>query len=553
MHRLATMLCAVAMLGWIVGCGDDNEGRDATLLVPDSSTRTATPLQSETFVPFATPTPLARRTPTRGSAATATPTPSGLPATPTAVAAARIVLEGTFVSGQTSVVRATLFSEVPVAGTQNDIRFAGSAVRVVANARGEPDCSVNPAIDKNGTAFGFLPGGCDPATDCEAVRAFVLAVDNADPIPSGSLLYQCNVAVELDAPAETSLLCEKPGAATPSGGAVRTDCDGVIVVPGRTSTPRPTATRTPMTTPPRAQIILTGAFVPGQTNAVRAILLSPVPVAGTQNDIGFDVAAARVVADASGRPDCTVNPAIDKDATGFNFLPNGCDPAIDCQAVRAVVISIENVDAIPSGSLLYECNVAVEPDAPPGTGLRCEEAGAAGLEGEAIPTGCNDIVVGPTPTPTEVRTPQAALQVSRVEGSPGETVPLEVRLSSVDAGVEVAALQTDLLLPPAVQVSATAAGDPDCRVNPEIDKPDTVYGFLDAGRTVRVFVLSFAANFLESIPVSSLLFTCDATISLDALPGELLPIGCRMTLGSTASGEEIPMSCEPGEITVRAD
>jgi hypothetical protein len=58
---------------------------------------------------------------------------------------------------------------------------------------------VNDAIEKGGTSFAFQPSGCTAGTDCTGVRALVLALDNVDPIPTGSVLYTCQVAIAGDA------------------------------------------------------------------------------------------------------------------------------------------------------------------------------------------------------------------------------------------------------------------------------------------------------------------------------------------------------------------
>jgi hypothetical protein len=46
-------------------------------------------------------------------------------------------------------------------------------------------------------AFAFLPPGCF-GPDC-SVRALVLAFDNVDPIPDGSVLFTCHMLIAPDA------------------------------------------------------------------------------------------------------------------------------------------------------------------------------------------------------------------------------------------------------------------------------------------------------------------------------------------------------------------
>jgi hypothetical protein len=87
--------------------------------------------------------------------------------------------------------------------------------------------------------------------------------------------------------------------------------------------------------------------------------------AGTQNDISFTQMTA-VAANADGTPDCVVNPHIDKEATAFGFLPPGCSPGVDCQAIRAIVFSMGIQKAILGDAVLYQCAVDIAGDAAPG-------------------------------------------------------------------------------------------------------------------------------------------------------------------------------------------
>jgi hypothetical protein len=114
-------------------------------------------------------------------------------------------------------------------------------------------------------------------------------------------------------------------------------------------------------------------------------------VGAAQNDVAFDPSAP-IGANADGAPDCAVNPAINKNATTFVFQPEGCTPGATCQSVRTVVISLENVDPIPDGSVLYDCAVSISLDAALGHyyPLVCSTAGASDLEGNPLATSCAD-------------------------------------------------------------------------------------------------------------------------------------------------------------------
>ena len=74
---------------------------------------------------------------------------------------------------------------------------------------------MNPAIDKSGTSFAFLPEGCTPGDTCTGVRALVRALDEVNsPIPSGSALYTCEVAIDGEVANGTyPLACDNAGQA----------------------------------------------------------------------------------------------------------------------------------------------------------------------------------------------------------------------------------------------------------------------------------------------------------------------------------------------------
>ena len=106
--------------------------------------------------------------------------------------------------------------------------------------------------------------------------------------------------------------------------------------------------------------------MPGERVGVEVRLeVTSTQVAGVQNDLTWDGAAVGIAAGSDGRPDCVVNPAINKAASGFAFLPSGCR-ATACTGMRALIVAADNVDAIADGSLLYTCEVDVAADAAAG-------------------------------------------------------------------------------------------------------------------------------------------------------------------------------------------
>ena len=168
--------------------------------------------------------------------------------------------------------------------------------------------------------------------------------------------------------------------------------------PGDTATPTATRTSAPTPTPantPTAGVLIevgSGLAAPGQQIRLGVTLhATQQQVGGTQNDILFDPHAS-VAAKADGTPDCAVNPGIGKEATSFTFQPPGCTPDATCERVRAFVLSFDNVDPIPDGSLLYTCIVSVAGDAAVGSDypLVCSGVGASDPEGNAVAASCTD-------------------------------------------------------------------------------------------------------------------------------------------------------------------
>lgn len=117
-------------------------------------------------------------------------------------------------------------------------------------------------------------------------------------------------------------------------------------------------------------------------------------VAYVRNTIRYD-ARTRVVARADRRPLCAEleepPPGNGIHQVGFSFGPAGCLLGIDCDTVGAVYLTIFALDPVPDGFPLFSCTVQIAADARPGRyPLRCEYATAADLDGNEIPTTCDD-------------------------------------------------------------------------------------------------------------------------------------------------------------------
>jgi len=233
-----------------------------------------------------------------------------------------------------------------VIATQNRLDFGRDAF-VGASANGQPDCAVNPAIDKEATGFRFVPLGCDAALDCSGVRVFVLSFQSLEPIADG-VLYTCQVTIAADAAEGTyPLALDELGASAPGG--VLLETDGT-----------PGAVSVSVVREPAARIVVGEASGFAGFDAPLGVtleLLDPeAEVAEVQVDLDTNTDAFRVAAE-DDLPSCAVNPALEKEASSFTFLPDGCDPLLDCATLRATIRSAASALPIADGALLFTCSL----------------------------------------------------------------------------------------------------------------------------------------------------------------------------------------------------
>jgi len=116
----------------------------------------------------------------------------------------------------------------------------------------------------------------------------------------------------------------------------------------------------------------------------------------TENQVLLDARAP--IAARGTRPNCTVNPAIEKNSTVFTFLPAYCTANGSCERIKSIVISFGDSAPIPDGSVLYTCAVDIATSATPGdvVSLVCAEPVASGPRGELLEPFCinGEITVG---------------------------------------------------------------------------------------------------------------------------------------------------------------
>jgi len=288
--------------------------------------------------------------------------------------------------------------------------------------------------------------------------------------------------------------------------------------------------------------------MPGDTVPVTATLSTGTDmVAGTQNDITIPTGLS-IGMDADGNPNCAVNPAIRKTATSFAYLPAGCTVGTTCTGVRSIVLSLTNVTAIPDGSVLYTCQVAIANNAPSGDlTLNNTNANASDPSGGQLATTAVSgvVTVGGGPSTPVV------IHVGSGSGAQGSTATFDVTLES---GVDVAGTQNDIAFEPKTRIPLNDEGNPDCTVNPDIRKTATSFAYLPAGCTpatdcvgIRAIVLSLTN--VTVIPNGARLYSCNVAIAADATDG-MHPLACTNANASDPQGGQLETSCTNGSITV---
>ena len=143
-----------------------------------------------------------------------------------------------------------------------------------------PSCGVNPAIGKGGSAFSFLPSKCTGSA-CTSVKGLVLALDNTDPIPDGSLLYTCKVKIAATAangayPLTNSGVgfSNSAGDSVPGTGTNGEVIVGGVVPPTNTPTLTPTEGEEPNTpTPTRTATATLPPVTPPTATATRTRII----------------------------------------------------------------------------------------------------------------------------------------------------------------------------------------------------------------------------------------------------------------------------------------
>jgi cysteine-rich repeat protein/predicted outer membrane repeat protein len=373
--------------------------------------------------------------------------PGGSPPAPWPTGATQVLIGSSTVNpGATVNVPVALASKgASVAAVLSEIIFDPA----IADLIGPSACQIDTTVGETkmlSTAVVTCPGPsadpCPAGTEGKKrLRAVVYPMSDLTPILDGSF-YTCTFSVQASASFGNSPLdCARTEASDSSGNRIGLTCAGGaldVSATGTPSTPTATPTITPGT-PVSAPVIMLGTAtgMPGQQVTVGAVLASAgAQVSGTQNDIGFDatnvaVNAKHVCMSADSvictidqdcplgdkciaKPDCAVNSNINKPDAVFAFLPPGCSG--DCTGAQAIIRSLQSLDAIENGSVLYTCTITIAAAASAGAHPLIVTAAAmtdtlgnnipdvGGVDGAVCVGDCTPIPTPTTPTNTPLAT-----------------------------------------------------------------------------------------------------------------------------------------------------
>ncbi len=268
-------------------------------------------------------------------------------------------------------------------------------------------------------------------------------------------------------------------------------------------------------------------------------------VAGVQNDI-IVAPPLSFATRPNGRPDCTVEPSIEKTGTSFAFPPGTCGDE-PCEVVRALVLALDNVDPIPDSSVLYRCRLIVDPDAIDDVyPVAVVRAGASDPDGNALPA---DGLDGSVNVGGPIRPGMATVQIDSGTVRLAETVDIGARILTGS----VKNLFLRLEYAPDTPVLTSGPGmEPACFVTGT--GLSAGFSFLPPGcagaecTMVRVELSSHSITLLPNQP----LFACRFRPLPVATPG-LYAIGCGGAFGTDAGAHAVTVQCSGGTLDVSAD
>lgn len=206
--------------------------------------------------------------------------------------------------------------------------------------------------------------------------------------------------------------------------------------PPSTYTPTPSSTATPTATPtptPRChphsvlrecsavEVSSANAYPGDLVEVVMSLRSEAMPIVALQFDLVLP-ADIEIERTATGRPDCRVNPAIDKPGSRFDFVD------ADGKRLRTLFLSFSELTAIANGSQLLNCRLRLSDAAAPGAlSIGVNKVIASDFAGQRIPmsTKSGMIEVSAETTPTNTATPSSTFVAAPlVTATPTFTFPV---------------------------------------------------------------------------------------------------------------------------------
>lgn len=339
------------------GCDIQPELPTATV----SQTPTGTPTGTATATVTATPTAAATDTATTAPSATATATgTTAATATVTSTGAASATATATGQASATSTVTGQATATTTATGQATPTATATGQATATATITGQ--ATATATITGQATATVTITG---QATATSTATGQATATRTSTVIATPTATGSAPATPTVTSTGQATATATASGTVTPTGGAISIDVGTASGQPGST-----------------VGFAVTLAFD------------DDFEIASTRNciDVDLDVPFASVTVMGVARPDCTVNPALQKPDSTFVFAPAGCDPTTTCESMCADIHGPVASPVIPEGAMLYSCRIAIPAATAVGTyPLVCGGPNSAtNAGGNQVPANCQD-------------------------------------------------------------------------------------------------------------------------------------------------------------------
>ena len=322
------------------------ELHSAVAFAPDGSEMPILTRSGEVIV-MGTPRPTSTPRPTNTAPPTRTPRPTRTPIVPT-FTPTRTGHEPVVRASRTTVMAnedATVDFHIDTNGSSVSamkVEFRSNGVFVRANESEKPDCTVNPELNLNGSAFG---GRCNQGL-CFHTTAVLISFSHQVAIPDGARLFSCTFTRAPGTGTGTyPVEVYNVDGSDPGGNQVRSFGENgeVTITDG----------------PPEVFLRANDASVSAGASFDLSVTMEAeqADVAGIEMEILLP-SEWHFETDPDQEPRCHVNTEIDKDATTYRLR----SPFL----LKTIVFSTSNVAPIANASRLFTCRVTVPANTPLG-------------------------------------------------------------------------------------------------------------------------------------------------------------------------------------------